>query len=88
MWKREMEWLLCVSDHIVELIPSWQTFPDGNKLEVILFLDPFQFRNMLFSYCANVCTIEPCFVQRNPGKREAKIELLNLLLPLFPTCKC
>lgn len=36
MWKREMEWLICVSDHIVELIPSWQTFPDGKKLEVIL----------------------------------------------------
>lgn len=29
-----MEWLLCVSDHIVELTPSWQTFPDGTKLEV------------------------------------------------------
>lgn len=36
MWRREMEWLICVSDHIVELIPSWQTFPDGKKLEVIL----------------------------------------------------
>ncbi|CAN4081492.1 unnamed protein product [Withania somnifera] len=35
MWSREMEWLLCVSDHIVELIPSWQTFPDGSKLEVM-----------------------------------------------------
>ncbi|KAM5556556.1 rop guanine nucleotide exchange factor 5 [Rosa sericea] len=35
MWKREMEWLICVSDHIVELIPSWQTFPDGKKLEVM-----------------------------------------------------
>lgn len=34
MWRREMECLLCVSDHIVELIPSWQTFPDGSKLEV------------------------------------------------------
>eukprot|EP00257_Ricinus_communis_P019028 XP_015577886.1 rop guanine nucleotide exchange factor 5 [Ricinus communis] len=33
MWRREMEWLLCVGDHIVELIPSWQTFPDGSKLE-------------------------------------------------------
>lgn len=41
MWQREMEWLLSVSEHIVELIPSWQTFPDGNRLEVILvrFLD-------------------------------------------------
>ncbi|CAJ2643941.1 unnamed protein product [Trifolium pratense] len=35
MWQREMEWLLSVSDHIVELIPSWQTFPDGKKLEVM-----------------------------------------------------
>lgn len=35
MWQREMEWLLCVSDHIVELIPTWQTFPDGSKLEVM-----------------------------------------------------
>ncbi|PON87617.1 PRONE domain containing protein [Trema orientale] len=35
MWRREMEWLLCVSDQIVELIPTWQTFPDGSKLEVM-----------------------------------------------------
>lgn len=34
MWGREMELLLCVSNHIVELIPIWQTFPDGTKLEV------------------------------------------------------
>ncbi|RWW24754.1 hypothetical protein GW17_00010934 [Ensete ventricosum] len=44
LWRREMEWLLCVSDHIVELVPSWQTFPDGSKLEVhtcMLFLLQF-----------------------------------------------
>ncbi|KAH8485024.1 hypothetical protein H0E87_026702 [Populus deltoides] len=35
MWRREMEWFLCVSDHVVELMPSWQTFPDGSKLEVM-----------------------------------------------------
>ncbi|GAB2211133.1 hypothetical protein Droror1_Dr00016425 [Drosera rotundifolia] len=35
LWRREMEWLLSVGDHIVELIPSWQTFPDGSKLEVM-----------------------------------------------------
>ncbi|KAI3458628.1 hypothetical protein Pfo_015291 [Paulownia fortunei] len=35
MWKREMELLLCASDYIVELIPSWQTFPDGSRLEVM-----------------------------------------------------
>ncbi|KAM7491970.1 hypothetical protein LguiA_034891 [Lonicera macranthoides] len=36
IWRREMDWLLCVSEHVVELIPSWQTFPDGTKLEEIL----------------------------------------------------
>lgn len=37
MWRREMEWLLSVSDHIVELTPNWQTFPDGSKLEVQVY---------------------------------------------------
>ncbi|GAU51359.1 hypothetical protein TSUD_94930, partial [Trifolium subterraneum] len=35
MWRREMEWFLSVSDHIVELTPNWQTFPDGSKLGVM-----------------------------------------------------
>ncbi|CAL0304464.1 unnamed protein product [Lupinus luteus] len=35
MWRREMEWFLSVSDHIVEFIPTWQTYPDGRKLEVM-----------------------------------------------------
>ncbi|GER57239.1 Rop guanine nucleotide exchange factor [Striga asiatica] len=34
-WRKEIEWLVCVSDHIVELVPSWQTFPDGRKSEVM-----------------------------------------------------
>jgi hypothetical protein len=34
MWRREMDWLLSVSDHIVELVPTWQSFPDGTRLEV------------------------------------------------------
>lgn len=38
MWRREMEWLLCVSDSIVELIPSHQEFPggDGRTFEVMV----------------------------------------------------
>lgn len=36
MWRREMEWLLSVADHIVELVPSWQTFPDGSSFEVMI----------------------------------------------------
>ncbi|KAJ1263184.1 hypothetical protein BS78_09G164600 [Paspalum vaginatum] len=35
MWRREMDWLLCVSDHVVELVPTWQTFPDGTRLEIM-----------------------------------------------------
>ena len=39
MWRRELEWLICVSDHIVELVPSWQKFADGNNsFEVLFFL--------------------------------------------------
>ncbi|XP_020597328.1 rop guanine nucleotide exchange factor 1-like, partial [Phalaenopsis equestris] len=35
VWIREMEWLLCVSDSIVELIPSLQEFPGGGTFEVM-----------------------------------------------------
>lgn len=36
IWQREMEWLLCVSDSIVELIPSLQEFPGGGTFEVMV----------------------------------------------------
>ncbi|CAH8313171.1 unnamed protein product [Eruca vesicaria subsp. sativa] len=39
MWIREIEVLLSVSDHIVELVPSFQNIPDGSKIECVLFLD-------------------------------------------------
>lgn len=42
MWEREMEWFISVSDHIVELAPTWQTLPDGTKREV-QFLKSFIF---------------------------------------------
>ncbi|ESQ53082.1 hypothetical protein EUTSA_v10024857mg [Eutrema salsugineum] len=35
MWRREVEWLLCVSDSIVELIPSIQQFPGGGTYEIM-----------------------------------------------------
>lgn len=40
MWRREMEWMLSVSDHIVELVPSWQRYPDGSTMEVRGCLGP------------------------------------------------
>ncbi|XP_073392949.1 rop guanine nucleotide exchange factor 7 isoform X2 [Physcomitrium patens] len=36
MWRREMEWMLSVTDHIVELVPSWQRYPDGSRMEVMV----------------------------------------------------
>lgn len=36
MWQREMEWLLCASDHVVELAGAWQTGPDGEEREVMV----------------------------------------------------
>lgn len=36
MWNREMQWLLSVSDSIVELMPTWQELPQGGSLEVMI----------------------------------------------------
>lgn len=36
MWQREMEWLLSVSDSIVDLVPSIQQFPGGVTYEVMV----------------------------------------------------
>ncbi|KAL6504796.1 hypothetical protein OROHE_023554 [Orobanche hederae] len=36
MWQREMEWLLCVSGSIVELIPSLQELPGGESFEIMV----------------------------------------------------
>lgn len=36
IWRGEMEWLLCVSDSIVELVPSKQESPSGRTFEVMV----------------------------------------------------
>lgn len=33
-WRREIDWLLSVSDHIVEFVPSKQVSEDGSTMEV------------------------------------------------------
>ncbi|KAL9687872.1 hypothetical protein QQ045_032280 [Rhodiola kirilowii] len=35
MWRREMNWFLSVGDHIVEMVPSYKTFPNGTQLEIM-----------------------------------------------------
>jgi hypothetical protein len=33
-WRKEIEWLLSVTDHIVEFAPSQQLAKDGSTMEV------------------------------------------------------
>ncbi|KAL4333947.1 hypothetical protein GQ457_07G027420 [Hibiscus cannabinus] len=36
LWRREMDWILCVTDSIVEFKPSLQEFPGGGSFEVMV----------------------------------------------------
>lgn len=67
MWLREMEVLICVSDHIVEFIPSSQTFPDGSKLEVLVLLfsifSSYLYRNSSEIFC--ILSSEAFIAERN-----------------------
>lgn len=36
VWRRELEWLISVADHIIELVPSLQKFADGSSFEVMI----------------------------------------------------
>lgn len=35
-WRREIDWLLSVTDHIVEFVPSQQKNKDGSNMEVMV----------------------------------------------------
>ncbi|THU44748.1 hypothetical protein C4D60_Mb02t10620 [Musa balbisiana] len=35
-WRKEVEWLLSVSDHIVEFVPSQQVSGDGKSMEIMI----------------------------------------------------
>lgn len=74
MWQREMEWLLSVTDSIVDLVPSIQHFPGGGTYEVML---PHQRSDMqmnlpalkkldamLISILDGFCNKEFCYVDR------------------------
>jgi hypothetical protein len=41
-WRKEIDLLLSVTDHIVEMVPSKQTAKDGSTMEVIISLPPSQ----------------------------------------------
>ncbi|CAL9010067.1 unnamed protein product [Prunus brigantina] len=35
-WRKEIDWLLCVSDYIVEFVPSQQKSKDGSNMEIMV----------------------------------------------------
>lgn len=43
-WRKEIEWLLSVTDHIVEFAPSQQLAKDGSTMEV----KNFRLENFLY----------------------------------------
>lgn len=45
-WKREIDWLLAVADHIVEFAPAKQIGKDGTCMEVIMIYDK-QLRSLI-----------------------------------------
>ncbi|XP_073036456.1 rop guanine nucleotide exchange factor 5-like [Primulina eburnea] len=82
MWEREIEWLVCVGDHIVELTPSCQTLPDGTMVEVMtrrqrsdLFLNLPALRkldNMLLEMLDGFTNTEFWYVDKGKIAPEAK----------------
>jgi len=40
-WRKEIEWLLSVTDHIVEFAPSQQLAKDGSTMEVNTHLENY-----------------------------------------------
>lgn len=73
-----MEWLICVSDHIVEFIPSWQTFPDGRRLEVLIFLVLISIQNHIFFLLVGMLELYNFVSCQKSPKNKIKIELWNL----------
>ncbi|XP_038995561.1 rop guanine nucleotide exchange factor 12-like [Hibiscus syriacus] len=35
-WRKEMDWLLSITDHVVELVPSYQKNKDGSDMEIMV----------------------------------------------------
>ncbi|KAI3730303.1 hypothetical protein L1987_61472 [Smallanthus sonchifolius] len=81
IWRKEMEWLLSVSDSIVELTPSFQEFPDGGTFEVMvtrprsdLYLNLPALRKldmMLVTMLDGFHDSEFCYVDRGSAERHS-----------------
>lgn len=58
-WRKEIDWLLSVTDYVVEMVPSQQKSKDGSNMEVTLFL--FKYLRFSSYYHNNCYMIEPDF---------------------------
>ena len=91
MWRREMDCLLCVSDHIVELVPTWQTFPDGTRLEVTSLAVLIKLKYTLkINFCINgkiLPVISRCHELSNGSKiyrpSSNRIVLISIMIRLL-----
>ena len=54
MWRREMDWLLSVADHIVELVPAQQVSHNGSNIEVSDYFESYIFL-MFLPACNHLC---------------------------------
>ncbi|KAI3774255.1 hypothetical protein L1987_48803 [Smallanthus sonchifolius] len=92
MWQREMEWLLSVSDSIVDFVPSVQQSPDGGSYEVMatrpradlaLNLPALKkLDSMLISMLGGFCKTEFWYVDRGIVLAEGDN------CDAFPSCIC
>lgn len=49
-WRKEIDWLLSVTDNIVEFVPSQQTSKDGTNMEVFIFALTCEFFYILLEF--------------------------------------
>ncbi|CAL1355442.1 unnamed protein product [Linum trigynum] len=91
IWYREMEWFLCISDSIVELVPSVQNFPGGGTFEIMvpqprsdLFVNVPALKKidaMLLNILDGFSNSEFCYVERGivvSGDDDTKNFMLSL----------
>lgn len=63
-WRKEVDWLLSVTDYIVEFVPSQQKSKDGTNMEVSLSLS-HSHACYLFFFCGHTMYVRVCSVIYN-----------------------
>lgn len=64
-WRKEIDWLLSVTDHIVEFVPSQQVSEDGTKMEIMVT----QQRKDLLMNIPALRKLDTMLIVRKPKKK-------------------